>query len=49
MGPVISDAAAEKLLEAQQMLIDRAGKFLLEMKSLEKSGRWGGIPDAGDY
>jgi succinylglutamic semialdehyde dehydrogenase len=35
MGRVISDAAAEKLLQAQQMLIDRGGKVLLEMKSTE--------------
>jgi succinylglutamic semialdehyde dehydrogenase len=32
MGRVISDAAAEKLLQAQQMLVDRGGKLLLEMK-----------------
>src|SRR5258707_3722797 len=35
MGRVISDAAAEKLLQAQQMLLDRGGKILLEMKSTE--------------
>jgi succinylglutamic semialdehyde dehydrogenase len=33
MGRVISDAAAEKLFAAQQMLISRGGKVLLEMKS----------------
>jgi succinylglutamic semialdehyde dehydrogenase len=33
MGRVISDAAAEKLLQAQRMLIDRGGKVMLEMKS----------------
>jgi succinylglutamic semialdehyde dehydrogenase len=35
MGFVISQAAAEKLLEAQQMLVGRGGKSLLEMKRLE--------------
>jgi succinylglutamic semialdehyde dehydrogenase len=33
MGRVISDAAAETLLQAQQMLIDRGGRVMLEMKS----------------
>jgi succinylglutamic semialdehyde dehydrogenase len=32
MGRVISDAAAEKLLEAQKMLVGRGGKVMLEMK-----------------
>jgi succinylglutamic semialdehyde dehydrogenase len=35
MGRVISDAAAEKLLQTQQMLIDQGGKVMLEMKSTE--------------
>ena len=35
MGRVISEDAAEKLLQAQQMLIDHGGKALLEMKSTE--------------
>ena len=33
MGRVISDVAAQNLLKAQQMPIDRGGKVMLEMKS----------------
>jgi succinylglutamic semialdehyde dehydrogenase len=33
MGPVISDAAAEKLLASQQDLIARGGKSMIEMRS----------------
>jgi succinylglutamic semialdehyde dehydrogenase len=34
IGPVVNDAAAEKLLSAQARLLERGGKSLVEMRSL---------------
>jgi succinylglutamic semialdehyde dehydrogenase len=39
MGPVISDAAADRMLAAQRDLIKRGGKILVEMKQLEGERR----------
>jgi succinylglutamic semialdehyde dehydrogenase len=39
MGRVISDAAADKLLDAQRELVKRGGRMIVEMKSVEGQSR----------
>ncbi|MES2259810.1 MAG: succinylglutamate-semialdehyde dehydrogenase [Pseudomonadota bacterium] len=50
MGPVVSAAVAARLVQAQQDMVDRGGKLLLEMKHLDANSGFvsAGIVDVTD-